>query len=174
MIKKLGILIFLFLTTLTAFSQKKCKFDYEKEDKVSGKTIRFYEFNILLAGVKIQIGNNGPQSYFNFGIDMVGEKEEVIRKETDTLYIRLANKELLTLNPKENTKGTAHINEQQRQVKTFFAPMYYMTEDQLKMLSESPIVGFKFLIEGLEYTVEMPDKKGEKIMEGFGCLKQSK
>jgi hypothetical protein len=36
------------------------------------------------------------------------------------------------------------------------------------------MIAFKFLIEGKEYTVETSDKKSEKIMEGFECLKLNK
>jgi hypothetical protein len=174
MIKRISILTIIILSTLFSFGQKKCKFDYDKEDKVTGNKIQYITYNLFATGVKIQIGNNGKQSYFNFGYDMLGDKYEIIKKETDTLYIRLANKELIKLNPKENTKGTSHINTIQKQIFTFYSPMYDLNEDQLKLLAESPIVAFKFLIEGKEFSVEMPEKKSDKIMDGFDCLKQSK
>jgi hypothetical protein len=33
-----------------------------------------------------------------------------------------------------------------------------MNEEQLKLLSENPILAFRFLVEGKEYTVELTDK----------------
>ena len=174
MVTKLIALASVLILTISVYGEKKCKFDYDKEDKITGEKIQYINYNLFVSAVKIQIGNNGKQSYFSFGYDMAGDRYEIIKKETDTLYIRLANKELIKINPKENTKGTSHIDAQRKQVYTFYSPIYYMNDDQLKLLSESPMVAFKFLIEGKEYTVETSDKKSEKIMEGFECLKSNK
>ena len=167
MLKKISLFILVVLTSFTVVGQKKCKFDFEKEDKISGNKMQYLNYSSIMGGIKIQIGNNGPRSYFNFGYDMVGDRYEVIKKESDTLTIRLANKALIQLLAIENTKGITHIDAARRQVNTFYSPMYYMNEEQLKLLSESPILAFRFLVEGKEYTVELTDKKAEKIKEGL-------
>lgn len=165
-------LLLLVLFSDISVADKKCKFDYDKEDKVTGEKIQYFNFGFFLGGFKIQIGNQGKRSYFSFGYDAPGDKSEVIRKESDTLYIRLSNKEMIKLNAKEDTRGTAHIVG--RQVNTFYSPIYYLTDEQLKALSENTIIAFKYYIEGKDYNIDMPEKKADKIMSASDCLRQSK
>lgn len=162
----LSLIIFSFKFTL---AQNDCKFDYSEEDKVTGKKVSYFDYTIGMGLLKIRIGNDGNQCYFSIGMDCSGEKFETVRPDIDTLFIRLSNNELIKLCVKTLTKPTIHII--RNQIFSIYQPIYYLNEAQLKLLSESPIVAFRFTLEGKASTFEIPQKKANQMTKDFNCLK---
>ena len=163
-------ILFFFAATLFINAGGKCKFDYDKVDKFSGKKIMFTNVK-LERGMYSQIGNNAGEYYFSLGLVFSGELNAIITPN-DTMAMRLENGKMLKFTVKEDCtpKSQIHADAYSAGVSTTYSPNYYMSKKRMEKLSESPIVALKLHLGNQDVIIEIKESKAKKIMEAAACL----
>ncbi len=163
--------------SFSSFSGGKCKFDYDKKDEFSGKSVRYSKFTLQYKGdyttvgalieYDMTVGDNSGQFYLTTDFSLAGETRELFTP-SDTSLIKLENGKIIKIVPNDEFKPTAQL--MGPSVFTSWKPIFNISKAKMQKLSESPIVAIKVVYGGKEFNIKPRDSKAAKVMETAACL----
>jgi len=173
----LGIL-FLFATTLS-LSAQKCKYDFNKTDRITGeqsKGIGFkIEFKMAPGGIgtiyRSSMGFNkvGESYHVNVELMFTGQLRERILK-SDPLIIKLSNGETITIYPQADFTPTATAGP--TSVFSQYDAKYDIDAASLQKIAESAPVFFRISLQDKVYDRELSKKDQKNFMNAARCILQ--
>ena len=166
-IKILGISLLLMCATGQAYSQK-CKYDYQKEDKITGETTKGSTFSIKMWW-KLGLNKNGNQYFIGMWIRINGNIRDVITPE-NTIIFKLENGEIITINANEDYFPSAQTD--QYGVYSDFNARFSISEEDMKKLAASPLVYVKVGVGARVYDESFATKKGRTFQNLAKCMLQ--
>ena len=166
---KLKATILLLLTAIQFVSvAQNCKYDYDKEDPISGQKEQRIKFNCTMV-YTFAFYRNGNDHRVESYIMMPGEQNFVL-PEGSKIDIKLSNKKVLTL--ASAGKAAPETNIYGSTVRTSYSMSYSITSEQLTEIQNNGIVFIRtYLQNGTQwYDHELKDKKIQKTKEAAGCM----
>lgn len=179
---KLRIIVLLALTglfTLQATAQKKCKFEFEKEDPFTGEVSR---------GTSTPIYPESPASneYWYVGLNRTDDAFSVIiRLQLDGRRNEVLNSgDSVMFATEAGQVVTCHVNDLANPVtiegkiwertvpSTLYVGQYHITREQLESLSGSPLTHIRMNISDEVYEAEVKSKHGRHFHESAVCILQ--
>tara|TARA_Y100000768_G_C23677752_1_gene540814 strand:- start:60 stop:605 length:546 start_codon:yes stop_codon:yes gene_type:complete len=164
------------LTSIQTYAQK-CKFAYEKEDPISGKSTRGIAAPIKLPPIggyeywMIGFNQVDDSYYLDMTIRLYGELNNGLNKN-DSVMFKLANDELITCYVQDNVapQTNAVAVSGSLIVTTTYQAKYTLTKEQLIKLSESNLVFARMNISEKVYENAPKEKHQKKILRAAICI----
>lgn len=165
--------------SLQAEAQKKCKYDFEKEDPFTGEVSR---------GISIAIYPESPASneFWYVGLNRTdneysvivklqldGRRDEIINAG-DSVMFRTKSGSIVINHTKEDFNPVSIEGKiWERSVpSTLYVAQYCITADQVALLSKSPLTHIRLNISGEMYEAEVKEKHGKDFHSAARCILQ--
>jgi len=155
------------LTWSLGFSQK-CKFDFDKKDPITGESEKQISFNPS-GSMSIHIRKTGAIYHLNISIIFDGVKDEYLNKG-DSITFKLESGKLINVYAMDKYPPTSDVSVDQ--IYTYYRPVYTITEEQLKQISDSPVVFLRIVVGSVKKDFEINDKDRLKFQSIVKCILQ--
>lgn len=162
----LGMLL-LFLASMQ-LSAQKCKFAYDKKDPITGEQSKGVQFTIQRTWA-LAICRLGDTYFISMAMTGAGNNREIITTE-NTIILKLANGELITINAKEEYVPAAQAT--QYGVVTQWRAEYNISEEDLQKMANSPLTYVRMQIGARTFDQEIDTKKGQDFQNKSKCILQ--
>ena len=150
-------------------SAQKCKYDYEKKDPITNELTKGNSFPVKTYW-KIGLNKLGNQYWVGMYILYNTEIKDIITPE-NTMILKLQNGEIITVNASENFPPSYRVNVNSvAPITTAYQAKFTISEEDLKRLSESPLVFIRMGVGSRTQDSEI--KNGSKFQNNAKCILQ--
>ena len=165
--KKVILSLFSLFIAFNSIAQN-CKFDYDKEDKITNKPVRyvFTKQNYKAA----TFGNADSIFYINLSFIVNGQRREIFQIG-DELLIKLKSGKVIKIYCLANAAPVSQINT--NGVFTSYLVSYKVPKNILSELKESPITLFRVSSGEISVDLEFKEKAMEKFRATAACFDQN-
>ena len=168
MTKFLGLGILFFFLASMQLSAQKCKFDYEKEDPLTGAQTKGNTFTVKVYW-KIGFNKVGDKYTISMWLRMNGQVRDIITPENNIVF-KLENGEIITVFANDSYVGRSQAT--QNGVLTVYDAIFAVSEDDIKKLAASPLTYVRMPIGALTAESELNTKKGAEFQGKAKCILQ--
>lgn len=176
------ILALIFLSTFISFignvNAQKCKYDFEKEDPITGEITRGINIPLIKTSpinmtTMWYLGINKVGVKYNFGMmaQFNGEMNVALHKN-DSIIFKFADGSFKTIHANSETspKTNAFVYAGQPVITTQYRCNYDISETDLKKFTESEIVFIRMYLADTKMEKELKPKQGKKFKQSFICI----
>ena len=164
-IKFLGFAMLFVFTATIAFGQK-CKYDYKKNDPITGEESKGSTFSIKIWW-KLGLNKNGNQYFVGMFVRIDGNIRDVITPE-NTIIFKLENGDIITVNANEHYAPSAQAG--QRGVHSDFRANYNISPEDMQKLAASPLTHIRMGIGTRVYDESFSAKRGKSFQNIAKCI----
>lgn len=161
------IIVLLLFGMLAEVQAQKCKFDFDKEDPISGDRVRRNNYKLKKQAFTVSYYRKKDEFKLELSMIFAGARTFSVTT-SDQLVLKLSNNETITVYPSKEFAPTSQATGSG--VYTFYAISYNATQEQYQQISENGVVHVRSNMGGETYDVEVKEKMAEKMKIGAGCM----
>lgn len=167
--KNLSVLFLLFTLYVIPVNAQKCKYQFDKEDPITGERIRRNIHNInMWTKLAFYRANDDTRVELNFVKG--GEQNFAIPVGTE-IIIKTGDGKLLKLKSANKAMPQSFVTG--NQVATAYAISYFISKEQMQQIADNGIKFIKAMIlDDLSVDYEIKKGKNKKIMKSAFCMLQ--
>jgi len=165
-IKILGLTLLFMLFATEAYSQKKCRFDYNKKDPITGEETKGNTFPIR-SWWKLGFNRSNNDYHIGMGIRLDGNVRYILTPE-NTIIFKLENDEIITVNAREEYAPVQQATS--NGVSSVYSAIFNISEDDLRKFAESPLKHVRMTIGPNPADASFNAKKGRVFQENARCI----
>ena len=167
------------LISLQAEAQKKCKYDFEKEDPFTGEVSRGISTPVYPESPASNefwyVGLNRTDDEFSviIKLQLDGKRDEIVNAG-DSVMFRTKSGSVVVSHTKE-IYNPVYLEGKiwERSVpSTLYVAQYCITAEQVELLSKSPLTHIRMNISGEMFEAELKDKHGKAFHSAAACILQ--
>ena len=155
---------------LAEVQAQKCKFDFDKEDPISGERVRRNSYKLKKQAFTVSYYRKKDELKLELNMVFAGARTFSVTT-SDQLVLKLGNDETITVYPSKEFPPTSQATG--AGVYTFYAISYNATQEQYQQIAEHGVVHVRSNMGGETYDVEVKEKMTEKMKTGAGCMVKS-
>jgi hypothetical protein len=168
--------IFMFSIT-SAFGQKNCKYDYEKEDPFTGKATKGTTCAIYPASPisyeywYVGLNRVGDDYYMGMVVELNGELNLYVN-QGDSIMFKLADGNIITIHANDQGTPVSKVTTAGSKVivTTQYRVNYDISVSDMKKLTESMVTYVRMNLSDKIYEKELKEKRAKDFMNDALCI----